>query len=69
MAWTDEEVRSLLNEKQWTKEMIEKLIEAWNEIRTDLPNIGRNSVRTPCRLRQVVGSFKNYLDNQNKVVS
>jgi hypothetical protein len=58
---TDEELEKLLSSKQWTVEMQDKLIAEWNARRNDLPNIGRLSVRTPCRLRQIVSSFKIFL--------
>jgi len=58
---TDEELNILLDSKQWTVGMREQLIYEWNKRRTDVPNIGLLSVRTGCRLRQIVSSFKLFL--------
>jgi hypothetical protein len=59
---TDQELKDLLNLKIWGSEERQNLINEWNKRRTDVPNIGINSVRTPCRIRQVVSSFKLFLE-------
>ena len=66
---TNEELEKLLNEKKWTDGMRVQLVEAWNEMRTDVPKIGKLDVRTPCRLRQVISSFRNFLDKEKSVYS
>ena len=55
------ELNELLNSVKWTGEMREHLIAEWNKRRTDIKPIGVNSVRTPCRLRQIIDSFKIFL--------
>lgn len=59
---TDREVLDFLEStKRWDQGAQDLLIIEWNTRRQDLSKIGRNSVRTPCRLRSVVGSFKLFL--------
>ncbi len=66
---TDEELAEFLKNSRWTDEMRRTLIEEWNARRgKQLARIGMNNVRTPCRLREILGSFKAFLET-NKVVT
>ena len=47
--------------KRWDQSAQDTLITEWNSRRQDIGRIGRNQVRTPCRLRSVTGSLKAYL--------
>lgn len=65
---TDPELREFLSMNSWSIEDRQKLVEEWNERRSDLGQIGLNNVRTSCRLRNIVSSFMNFL-NENKAVN
>jgi len=64
---TADELTEFLNRKSWTEADRRILIQEWNERRDDTKPIGMNSVRTPCRLKQVVGSFKVFLSQEKAV--
>ena len=61
---SDLELIDLLKSKKWTEEMRTSLIEEWNSRRLGVQKIGANSVRTPCRLRQIIQSFTIFLDGK-----
>ena len=67
MALSDSQLQELLNLRKWSEGDRKILIEEWNEKRLDVKPIGRNSVRTPCRLKQIVGSFQRWLDQKKDV--
>jgi len=58
---TSDEVIGFLETKSWTPADQLKLVDVWNETRTDANPITLSSVRTPCRLRQVVGSLRKFV--------
>jgi len=62
---TTEELKNLLESKQWSQDMRQQLVSEWNKRRDDVLEIGINHVRTPCRLRQIVSAFKLFLSNNS----
>jgi hypothetical protein len=59
------ELLNFLTRRTWNGEDRQTLVDEWNRLRGDskVGQINIQSVRTPCRLKQVVGSFKEYLQN------
>jgi hypothetical protein len=51
----------LENTKHWDQTARDVLVDEWNKRRTDIGQIGKNQVRTPCRLRAIRDSLKLYL--------
>lgn len=64
---TTDELIEFLGRRHWTEADRDVLIDEWNSRRDDVGKIGHISVRTPCRLRQVVGSFRIFLSRQKTV--
>lgn len=62
---SNEELKAMLHEKRWDMEMRQKLVDEWNERRGDVKKINLSSVRTPCRLRQIIGSMLKYLQEKD----
>jgi len=65
---TTAELLKFMERKSWSDSDRQVLIHEWNTRRTDAKPIGKNSVRTSCRLRQVVGSFKIFLSQEKAVI-
>jgi hypothetical protein len=65
---TDSELLELLESKRWTQEMRMTLVDQWNARRKDVNKISYISIRTPCRLKQIVSSFKRFIESE-KVLS
>jgi hypothetical protein len=64
---TDDELREWISKATWSNADRQKLVDEWNERRSDLGRIGMNQVRSSCRLKNVIGSMTAFL-NQNKAV-